>query len=72
MRTLNFTCRICESKSKLLLDDVELTPDGAEVSGICQPCWDGYQKEGIAFFERVKAEREGSLQCQGPQKGSAA
>lgn len=40
MKTLNFTCRYCQNREKIVLNDVFLTEDNAEVEGICEVCFD--------------------------------
>jgi hypothetical protein len=66
MRTLNFHCRYCNVTTKILLEDVELTPDGALVEGICEKCFEDYQKEGL------KTGLEEVPQCPDPHRSNAA
>jgi uncharacterized Fe-S cluster-containing MiaB family protein len=50
MKILNFTCRYCKRRSKLVLEDIELTQDGAEVEGMCELCLEEYQADPAKFI----------------------
>jgi hypothetical protein len=43
MTLINFYCKYCNHKEKVLLTDLELTPDNSQVEGVCEDCFERFQ-----------------------------